>query len=338
MPKTNETLAITPTPADAAVQTCLCLLLLILGVLGNGMICFFVWRFKSFRTIPNILLTNLATVDLLNIIIIVPLSVLTIVYDVKALRTKSASWWTALVLAVFLQLNLASMLLLVVDRYFALAHPIRYISWKSHSKTFCGICAAWIYSLLFTGYLSIALRDIELVGKSYRYYFIEYLKGLDFRKYLLPGLVVVVGLIIVFSSLTVREILRKSLFKTAENGLRSSGSRTKTSKKVNSACTIMIVLLAYIVCFAGRISLSFASLNSNEPSQWYIFLVHFCVFCGSTCNSFIYAARSTEFRKAWRETFKFKKPFKSQVQDSQKKAGKVFYINDVFGKKVVVVQ
>ena len=143
MSRTNETLQITLTPEDAAVQIILFLLLIFLVVLGNGSICFFVLRFKFLRTIPNILLTNLAIVDLLNIIISPPLLILSLVYDVKALRTKAAALCTNLVTVLFMQLNLTSMLLLAVDRYYAVAHLMRYIFWRSHSRTFCAICALW---------------------------------------------------------------------------------------------------------------------------------------------------------------------------------------------------
>ena len=339
MSRTNETFAIILTPEDAAVQTILFLLLLFSGVLGNGSICFFVFRFKSLRTIPNILLTNLATVDLLNIIISPPLLILTLIYDVKELRTKAAALWITLVTILFMQLNLASILVLVVDRFFALAHPIRYILWRSHSKSFCAICAVWIWSLFITGIFFIPLHDIELGGKSLRYYTTAYLTGIFFKKYVLPAYSIVVSVTIIVSSLTLREILKKRLRKRAENlhNLRNSGYRTTTSSRVRSARTIMIVLLAYIVCFIGRISFIFVFLSSNKPLEWYLFLDHFCIFCGSICNSFIYGVRSTEFRNAWRETFKFNKKFKSKVHDSQIKAGKVFYINSAFGKKVVVI-
>ena len=337
MSRTNETLTIKP--AVAAVQTSLFLLLMFSGVLGNGSICFFIFRFKPLRTIPNILLTNLATVDLLNIIINVPLSISSLVYDIKAFKTKNVALCTFLVTVLFVHLNLASMLLLVVDRYFSLVHPMRYMVWKSRSKTFCAICAVWIWSLFITGCFSIPVQNIDLGGKPLRYYIKVYSTETNFKNYVLPGNVIVLGVAIVVSSLTVREIMRKILRKTAQNGshsLRSSGPRKKIANLVKSACTIMIVLLAYIVCFVGRISFNVVFLNSNEHSQWYIFLAHFCLYCGSTCNSFIYCARSTEFRNAWRETFKFNKNSKNQVHDSQKKAGKVFYINDVFGKRVVI--
>ena len=339
MSRTNETLTITPTPAAAAVQTSIFLLLMLAGVLGNGSICFFVFRFKSLRTIPNILLTNLATIDLLNIIINVPLSISSLIYDVKVLHTKAAALWTFLVTVLFVQLNLASMLLLVVDRYFALAYPVQYISRRTHSKTFRAIYAAWICCLFITGCFSIPLYDMELGGKSLRYYIIAYSTRISYKKYALLGIIIVMGVNIVVSSLTVRKVFRESLRKTAENkrhSLRSNAPRTKTSNAVKSVCTIMIVLLVYIVCFVGRISFTFVFLNSSEHSQLYIFLAQFCLFCGSTWNSFIYAVRSTEFRNAWRETFKFNKNSKNQVHDSQKKAGKVFYINDVFGKRVVI--
>ena len=195
----------------------------------------------------------------------------------------------------------------------------------------------WIWSLFITGCSFIALHDIDLGGKSLSYYIMAYLSRFYLKKYVMPAYIIVVSVIVVVSSLTVREVLRKSFRKTAENYLRNSGPRTKRPNAAESACTIMLVLLAYILCFIVRILFIFAFLFSNKPSQWYFFLAQFCLFCGSTCNYFIYSARSTEFRNAWRETFKCNKNFKNQVHDNQKKAGKVFYINGALGKKVVII-
>ena len=162
MPRLNETLDISSTPTVIAVQTCVCILLIITGVLGNGIICFLVIRFKALRTIPNILLTNLAAVDLLNIITNTPMIMLIFVYNVKAQQEIRASLWPVFLVIAFTQLNLSSMLLLVLDRYFVLAHSLKYRLWRTQRKTFCAICAVWVWALFISGYVVSSANDTQL--------------------------------------------------------------------------------------------------------------------------------------------------------------------------------
>ena len=153
----NESFVFTPTPAAASIETTLCLVLILTGVLGNGTICFLMIRFKSLRTIPNILLTNLAIVDLLNIIINVPFLILSHVYDLKTLYTKTSAWWTAFPFILFVLLNLSSMFLLILDRFLALVHCFKYRLWRTRRKVLCAICAMWIWPVFISGCISIPL-------------------------------------------------------------------------------------------------------------------------------------------------------------------------------------
>ena len=153
----NESFVFTPTPAAASIQTSLYLVLILTGVLGNGTICFLMIRFKALRTMPNILLTNLAIIDLLNIIINAPFLILSEVYHLEALYTKTAAWWTSMLSILFVLLNLSTIFFLILDRSLALAHCFKYRLWRTRRKVLCAICAMWIWPVFISGCISIPL-------------------------------------------------------------------------------------------------------------------------------------------------------------------------------------
>ena len=332
---------ITPSQTVVAIQTFFCLFLVITGVLGNGIICFLLIRYKALRTIPNVLLANLATVDILNILINTPMVTLNLVFNIKMLRGRSSAWWTTFFWILSAHLNLASMLLLVVNKYFALAHPIKYKHRTTHKKTFCAISAVWIWCVFVTGCTNIPILDVEMGAKSVYYYRAVYNKRVGFLYYSMPAILILLVPIIFLSILTVREVLKKNVSKLTENripSLRGNDRRTGNSYNARSASTILIVLLVYAFCFVCGATFGAIAYNWEENPQWLFFVASYAILCGSTCNSFIYVGRSTDFRKALRKTFTGYKCRKNRVQQNQEKVGKVFYINDTFGKKVLIVR
>ena len=131
-----------------ALELTLCVVLLLTAVIGNGAVCFLVVHFKALRTVPNILLANLACVEFLNNLANVPLYM---VYDIgneKSVITSTTAWWMTLFTIFFVLLSLASMFILVTDRYFAIVYPIKYHVWKSPRKALVAAITAWISVLV----------------------------------------------------------------------------------------------------------------------------------------------------------------------------------------------
>lgn len=337
----NETLPITSSTTAVVIKTCLCLLLLLIGLLGNGMIVFLVLRFKALRTIPNILLTNLATVDFLNVIINAPLMLLYQVYDIKALNTKTAGWWTAFSLILFLQLNFISMFLLVLDRYLALVYPIKYTlsSRKTCKNTLYAICLGWLLALFITGCITVREYDIDLGRVSVLHYHTAYTKNRSSKYFTFPTILATLIPSIVLSLLTIRKVRRNKITATTMSGiqtLRKNGDEPE-SFNTKSACTILMVLLAYAVCCLCGVILFTIALTFSQIQNWLYFFGRFVFFCGSCCNSFMYVMRSSKLKKALQETFKLNNRFKNRINYSRQKIGIAFYIKGPFGKQRVCI-
>ena len=92
------------------------------SVLGNGFVLAVITRFKSLRTVPNILIANLALVDLFNAAINMPSYMIYTVLEAGWFRGKTLGIMTSIFNRVFLVLNLASLLAMtILNTYLAIS-------------------------------------------------------------------------------------------------------------------------------------------------------------------------------------------------------------------------
>jgi len=114
------------------------------AVLSNGSILAVIARFKSLRTVPNVLIGNLAVVDLLNAVICMPIQITYVALEVSWYRGQALAIATSLFNRLFAILNLASMLALMANMYFAIAFDLKYFAWKSNKKAVVCACLIWL--------------------------------------------------------------------------------------------------------------------------------------------------------------------------------------------------
>ncbi|EDO48527.1 predicted protein, partial [Nematostella vectensis] len=102
-------------------------LFLVISVLGNGSILVLLKRFKSLRTIPNILIANLAFIDLMNVLVNLPADALVAVLELHhVVKGRLISALVASSQTAFVFLNLFSMTLMMLDRYLVISWGLRY--------------------------------------------------------------------------------------------------------------------------------------------------------------------------------------------------------------------
>ena len=159
-----------------ALQLTLCVVFLLTAVIGNGAVCFLVMHFKAFRTVPlNIILANLACMELLNNLVNVPLYM---VYDIgneKSVITSTAAWWMTFLAILFALLSLASMFFLVTDRYLAIVYTMKYYVWKSPRKALVAAMTAWISALVAVGVAQCCSAVWRWVGRKVTILLLNYL-------------------------------------------------------------------------------------------------------------------------------------------------------------------
>ena len=148
----------------------LTILLTLASVLGNGFVLAVIARFKSLRTVPNILIANLALVDLFNAAINMPSYMIYTVWEAGWFRGKTLGIMFSIFNRVFLFLNLASMLVMMVNTFLAIPFDIKYLAWKSNTKALVCAIIIWFVSIATVMLFSIPLFDIDLGDAHVREY------------------------------------------------------------------------------------------------------------------------------------------------------------------------
>ena len=130
------------------------------SVIGNGFVLGVLARFKSFRTVPNILVGNLAVVDVLNAVMNLPFHIMSI-FEVSWFRGKTLALITTFINRAFITLNLTSVLAMVVNIYLAISFDLKYFTWKTKKKALVCVCVIWLINLLMLFLFAIPLLDIN---------------------------------------------------------------------------------------------------------------------------------------------------------------------------------
>ncbi|XP_066028416.1 trace amine-associated receptor 13c-like isoform X2 [Pocillopora verrucosa] len=81
-----ETLTFTSHETEGIIQIFMIALVMVGSIVGNGMICLLLVRFKTLRTVPNILIAHMAVVDILNALTNMPLFIMWYISDVSYLK------------------------------------------------------------------------------------------------------------------------------------------------------------------------------------------------------------------------------------------------------------
>ena len=132
------------------------------AVFGNGSILAVIAWFQAFRTVPNTLIANLADVDLLNAAINIPIHTMYAILEVSWLQGQYLSIVTCFFNRLFIILNLALMLALMANMYFAIAFNLKYFAWKSNKKAVVCSFLIWFIGTLVAVLYSLPLLSIDL--------------------------------------------------------------------------------------------------------------------------------------------------------------------------------
>lgn len=126
-----ETLTFTSHETEGIIQIFMIALVMVGSIVGNGMICLLLVRFKTLRTVPNILIAHMAVVDILNALTNMPLFIMWYISDVSYLKGRPTSFFIITWFVLFVYLSIFNLIALTMDRFGAIVHGIRYHTWKT---------------------------------------------------------------------------------------------------------------------------------------------------------------------------------------------------------------
>ncbi|CAJ0610210.1 unnamed protein product [Cylicocyclus nassatus] len=123
-------------------------MMILLTVFGNILVVLSVVVYKRMRTFTNILLTSLATADLLVGLLVMPMSLLDLLHNHRWPLGKflCGLWATSDVL--LCTASILNLCVISLDRYMAITSPLKYPRTRSRKMAACLLSSVWILSLI----------------------------------------------------------------------------------------------------------------------------------------------------------------------------------------------
>lgn len=264
----------------------------ITGTLGNLLVLTVIFVQIRFSTVSNILIANLATVDLLTSTIVIPGDISRHVCD--RMGYCHVSHWFILFHRILVQYVVTaaavSLFVIAVERFTAIAFPFRYRSFFTRTRAKICVAATWISGILITGvFFGLNFAVITNI-------LCLFLVLLTFSLY-----------IYIFSVALKHERKIATLHALHPDLQRSSPLPWERK----SAKTRSIVLGVYMVCWVPSVVFYAvvrpADVQFPKVQPW----INSIYYLNAVLNPFIYGIRSEKFRKEVRRLIKRSWPLDS---------------------------
>nr|XP_009303900.1 trace amine-associated receptor 13c-like [Danio rerio] len=251
-------------------------------------------HFKKLHTPTNMIILSLAVTDLL----------VGLLMPVEAIRLIETCWYFGdtfcglylLFVALLLSASLGNLLLIAVDRYVALCHPLLYPQKITITKTLMSICLCWfcisVYNtalVINNGNLDTLNRKDECYGECFlmirfSWIVIDLCVSLFF-----PCTVIIILYSRIFCVVHRQVKVINSLMKGGKCVMKSSMKRKSESK---AALTLGIIVSVYLLCY---IPYCICSLTVNSLTVLNVLI--WLLYASSGLNPLVYALFYSWFKK-----------------------------------------
>ena len=268
---------------DTVIHIVMIVLVMIGSIIGNSIICVLLVRFRTLRTVPNILVVNLAVVDILNAVTNMPLMIMWYICKVPYLKGRSNSWFIVTWYVLFMYLTVANLTVLTMDRFGAIVHGFRYHSWKTINKAKVAVVCVWLLAAAYTYGMFMLGLNIDVGDAPVLVYRMHYLKKFG-RHFIIPGYLV---------PFTIMLILGGAIWFTVHNHNKRISPFTSRAKQVRSdvktAKTIGLTCTAFFCMGVFPMLLhNIAKIHGSWPH----FLAFFLTHLNSMVNPIIYSLKT----------------------------------------------
>ena len=268
---------------DEAIHICMIAFVMTGSILGNSVICLLLIRFKTLRTVPNMLVVNLSVVDILNAAINMPLMILWYICKVPYLKGRSISWFVVTVYVMFMYLTVFNLTVLAIDRFGAIVLGFRYHSWKTVNKAKVAVVFVWLSAAAYTyGMFTLGL-DIDLGDAPVLVYRIHYLQKFG-RHFIIPGYMVPFAVMLVLGAaiwFTVHAHNRRVT--PIRSTVKQIKSDVKTAKTIGLTCAAFFLMGVFPMLLHN-----IARIHGTWPH----FLAFFLIHLNSMANPVIYSFKA----------------------------------------------
>nr|XP_055063773.1 trace amine-associated receptor 13c-like [Misgurnus anguillicaudatus] len=282
-------------------------LLSVWTVFLNLLVIISISHFKKLHTPTNMLILSLAVADLLVGLIIMPL---------EAIRFIETCWYFGdticrlfiLIMGLLISTSLSNLVLIAVDRYVAVCHPLLYPQKITMTRTVIMIHVSWFWSLAYSisVFITTSQRKYTCYGEcSLMYTFAWTITDL-LLSFLLPCIIIITLYLRIFYVAHQQVKVINSLMRSGKHLTEGSVRRKSESK---AALTLGIIVTVYLFCWIPYYSLTLTPNTSMTSIIAYIML--WMMYINSGLNPLIYAIFYPWFRASVKHILNLSKIFKA---------------------------
>ncbi|XP_026074866.1 trace amine-associated receptor 13c-like [Carassius auratus] len=264
-------------------------LLSVWTVFLNLLVIISISHFKKLHTPTNLIILSLAVADML----------VGLVMPLEALRLIEMCWYFGdtfcglylIFIAVLFSASLSNLILIAVDRYVALCHPLLYQQKITTTKTLIIICICWMWSSAYNVSFITDNRNFYPSSRTHGCYGeCPFMANSAWSmadlllSFLLPCTVIIILYLKIFYVVHQQVKVINSLMKSGKC-IKEGSARRKSESK--AALTLGIIVSVYLLCYIPYYILSLA-LNTVISFKIVRFLI-WIVYINSGLNPLVYA-------------------------------------------------
>ncbi|KAA0704389.1 Trace amine-associated receptor 13c [Triplophysa tibetana] len=274
-------------------------LLSVWTVFLNLLVIISISHFKKLHTPTNLLILSLAVADMLVGLIVIPFEAVKLIescWDFGHIFCGLYSMFIGLLLSE----SLCNLLLVAVDRYVAVCHPLAYPQQITTSRTLVIVCFSWfsssVYNILFithNGYFNPSSGKDSCYGQC------PFLVSLAWSvtdlilSFLVPCTLIITLYLRIFYVAHQHVRVINSVMKSRKHLTEGSARRKSESK---AALTLGIIVSVYLFCWIPYYIISVAGntvLSSSTANA-----LMWALYCNSSLNPLVYAFFYSWFKKS----------------------------------------
>ncbi|XP_043076479.1 trace amine associated receptor 15 [Puntigrus tetrazona] len=271
----------------------------VLTVCGNLLVIVSIMIFKQLHTPANLLILSLALSDFLVGICVMP---------VESIRSINSCFYMGkshchifhVIMSVLGSVSLINIMLVAIDRYFAVCEPLMYVSKLTIRKTLMCISLGWSVSICYnlvpvdlgnsnlTGQIVICLRECAVAVSN------AWGPADLIVSFIAPCIIM---LILYVRILTVALRQAKIISNTSKKKESQKNLKSFRKSEVKATKTLSIIVLVYFICWVPWY-ISMLNMKQFQKSS-VILSALLCLFYTNSCiNPFIYAIYYPWFKRS----------------------------------------
>nr|XP_054767251.1 kappa-type opioid receptor-like [Lytechinus pictus]XP_054767252.1 kappa-type opioid receptor-like [Lytechinus pictus] len=287
----------------------MCLVLAIVGFLGNLLVVLVIIRQQRRRTSTDKLILALAVADLLTSIFIIPIPTpSSLPYGVLGelyckVVYSSVCMWISIMASVF------TLIMISGERYVAVCYPFRYQRLFAGYRPDIILCVIWIISFIInTNSFYVSFVDTPGVNCTVKFPTPEFQMFFGIVLFLVEYLIPVI-IMLMANVYTIRALNHQARSLVAKRDKRSGPALKLLQARRKVIEMLFVVVIIFVICWTPD-QIGYLAFNIGLVEVDFLYSPVYrsfvaLAFCNSCANPFIYAARNPNFRRALKELVMF---------------------------------